>query len=63
METVLFFEFPAAPAQEYIDLEKVFSQSGNNTELTETDMSCLAKGELLVCQINHDLVSAEQKLG
>ena len=63
METVLFFKFPAAPAQEYTDLEKYFSQSGNNTELTETYGSCLAKEELLVCQINHDQVSAEQKLG
>ena len=63
METVLFFKFPAAPAQEYTGLEKYFSQSGNNTELTETYKSCLAKGELLVCKINHDKVSAEQKLG
>ena len=63
METVLFSIFPAALAQEYTDLEKVFSQSGNNTELTETYRSCLAKGELLVCKINHDQVSAEQKLG
>ena len=63
METVLFSKFPAAPAQEYTDLEKYFSQSGNNTELTETYRSCLAKGELLVCKINHDQVSAEQKLG
>ena len=63
METVLFFEFPAAQAQEYNDLEKVFSKSGNNTELTETYRSCLAKGELLVCKINHDQASAEQKLG
>ena len=62
METLLFFKFPAAPAQEYTDLEKYFSQSGNNTELTETYKSCLAKGELLVCKINHDQVSAEQKL-
>ena len=61
METVLFFEFPAAPAQEYTDLE--ISESGNNTALTETYRSCLAKGELLVCKINHDQVSAEQKLG
>ena len=57
-ETVL-----AAPAQEYTDMEKLFSQIGNNTELTETHMSCLAKGELLVCRINPDQVSAEQKLG
>ena len=63
METVLFFKFPAAWAQEYTDLEKLFSQSGNNTELTETYRSCLAKGELLVYKINHDQVSAEQKLG
>ena len=63
METVPFFKFPAAPAQEYTDLEKYFSQSGNNTELTETYISCLTKGELLVCKINHDQVSAEQKLG
>ena len=63
METVLFFKFPAAPAQEYTDLEKCFSQSGHNTELTETYRSCLAKGELLVCKINHDQVSAEQTLG
>ena len=63
METVLFFKFPAARAQEYTDLEKFFSQSGNNTELTETYRSCLAKGELLVYKINHDQVSAEQKLG
>ena len=63
METVLFFKFPAAPAQEYTDLEKYFSQSENNTELTETYRSCLAKGELLVCKINHDQVSPEQKLG
>ena len=53
-----FFKFPAAPAQEYTDLEKYFSQSGNNTELTETYRSCLAKEELLVCKINHDQVSA-----
>ena len=59
----MFFKFPAAPAQEYTDLGKHFSQSGNNTELTETYRSCLAKGELLVCKINHDQVSAEQKLG
>ena len=63
METVLFFTFPVAPAQEYTDLEKVFSESGNNTELTETYRSCLAKGWLLVCKINHDQVSAERKLG
>ena len=63
METVLFIKFPAARAQEYTDLEKFFSQSGNNTELTETYRSCLAKGELLVYKINHDQVSAEQKLG
>ena len=63
METLLFFKFPASPAQEYTDLEKYFSQSGNNTELTETYRSCLAKRELLVCKINHDQVSAEQKLG
>ena len=63
METVLFFKFPAAPAQEYTDLEKYFSQSGNNRELNETYRRCLAKGELLVCKINHDQVSAEQKLG
>ena len=56
-------KFSAAPAQEYTDLEKVFSKSGNNTELTETYRSCLAKGELLVYKINHDQVSAEQKLG
>ena len=56
-ETVLF--------SNYTDLEKVFSQSGNNTELlvTETYRICLAKEELLVCKINHDQVSAEQKLG
>ena len=60
METVLFFKFPAAPAQEYTDLEKYFSQSGNNTE---TYRSCLAKGELLVCKINHDQVSVERNLG
>ena len=24
METILFFKFPAAPTQEYIDLEKSF---------------------------------------
>ena len=63
METVLFFKFPAAPAQEYTDLEKYFSQSGNNTEFTETYRSCLAKEELLVCKINHDQVSAEQNFG
>ena len=63
METVLFFKFPAASAQEYTGLEKYFSPSGNNTELTETYRSCLAKGELLVCKIIHDQVSAEQKLG
>ena len=63
METILFFKFLAAQAQEYNDLEKVFSESGNNTELTKTYRSCLAKGELLVCEINHDQVSAEQKLG
>ena len=57
----LLFKFPAAPAQEYIDLEEVASKSGNNTEFTETYRSCLAKGELLVCKINHDQVSAEQK--
>ena len=60
VETVLFFKFPAARAQEYTDLEKFFSQSGNNTELPETYRSCLAKGELLVYKINHDQVSAEQ---
>ena len=37
-----FFKFSAATAQEYTDLEKVFSQSGNNTELTETYRSCIA---------------------
>ena len=63
VETVLFLKFPAATAQEYTDLEKYFFQSGNNTELTETYRSCLAKAELLVCKINHDQVSAEQKLG
>ena len=63
METALFFKFPAAPAQEYTDLEKYLYQSENNTELTETYRSCLAKGDLLVCKINHDQVSAEQKLG
>ena len=63
MEAFLFFKFPAAQAQEYTDLEKVFSHSGNITELTETYRSCLAKGEHLVCKINHDQVSAEQKLG
>ena len=63
METVLFFKFPATPAQEYTDLEKYFSLTQNNTELTETYRSCLAKEELLVCKINHDQVSAEQKLG
>ena len=63
METVLFFKFPAARAQEYTDLEKYFSQSGNNTELTETYRSCLAKGELLVLKINHDQVSEQKKLG
>ena len=63
METVLFLKFPAAPAQEYTDLEKYFSQSGNSTELTETYSSCLAKEELLVCRMNNDQVSAEQKLG
>ena len=46
----------------YTDLEKVFAQSGNNTESTETYRSCLALGEHLVCKINHDQVSAEQKL-
>ena len=35
----------------------------NSRELTETYRSCLAKAELLVCIINHDQVSAEQKLG
>ena len=44
-------------------MEKVFSQRGNNTELTETYLSCLAKGVLLVCKINHDRVLAEQNLG
>ena len=63
METVLFFKFPAAPAQEYTDLEKYFSQSGNNTELTETYRSCQAKREFLVCKINPYQVSAERKLG
>ena len=63
METILFFKFPVAPAQEYTDLEKYFSQSGNNTELTETYRSCLTKRELLLCKRNHDQVSAEQKLG
>ena len=57
------FKFPAATAQKYTDLRKYFSQSGNNTELNETYRSCLAKGELLVCKINHDQVSAEQTLG
>ena len=55
-----FFKFPAARAQEYTDLEKFFTESGTNTE---TYRSCLAKGEHLVCKINHDQVSAEQKLG
>ena len=63
METVPDFKFPAALVQEYTDLEKVFSRSVNNTELTETYRSCLAKGELLLCKINHGHVSAEQKLG
>ena len=63
METVFFLNLPAAPAEEYTDLEKYFSQTGNNKELTETYRSCLAKGELLVCKINHVQVSAEQKLG
>ena len=63
METLLFFKFPAAQAQEYTDLEKVFSKSGNNTELTETYRNYQHKGELLECKINHDQVSAEQKLG
>ena len=54
METIPFFKFPAAPAQEYTDLENVFSQSGNNTELTETCRRCLAKGEHLICKIIHD---------
>ena len=63
MVTVLFFKFPAAPAQEYTDLEKYFSQNGNKTELAETYSSCLAKGEFLVCKINHDQGSAEQKVG
>ena len=63
METLLFFNFPAAQAQEYTDLEKYFSQSGDDTELTKTYRSCLSKGELLLCKINHDHVSAEQKLG
>ena len=44
-------------------MEKVFSESGNNAELNKTQKSCLAKGELLVCKVNHDQVSAEQKLG
>ena len=56
METVPFFNFPAAPAQGYT----VFSQSRNNTELTETYRTCLAKGELLVCKINRDQVSEEK---
>ena len=60
MET-FFFKFPAAPAQESTDLIKVFSESRNNTESTETYRSYLAKGELLVCKINHYQVSAEQK--
>ena len=60
---MFFIKFPAAPAQEYTGLEKIFSESGNNTDLTETYRSCLTKGELLVCKINHDQVSAEQKLG
>ena len=63
METVLFSKFPAAPAPEYTDLEKYFSQSRNKKDLTETYRSCLAKGELLVCKINRDQISAEQKLG
>ena len=63
MEIYLFSIFPAAPAQEYTDPEKVFSQIGNNTELAKTYRICLAKGELLVCKINHDQVSAEQKMG
>ena len=58
-----FFQIPAAPAQEYTDLEIYVSQSGNNTEQTETYRSCLAKRELLVCNINHDQVSAKQNLG
>ena len=58
-----FFKFPAAPVLECTDLEKVFSKSGSITELTEIYKSCLAKGELLVCKINHDQVSAEQILG
>ena len=64
VETVLFSNFLSLKPR-YTDLEKYFSQSGNNTELIETYRSCLAKGELLVilCKINHDQVSAEQKLG
>ena len=41
METILFIKFPAAQAQEYTDLEKVFSQSGNIRELIETCRSSL----------------------
>ena len=60
METVLF-----SKAQEYTESDqgKSISESGNNTELTETYRSCLTKGELLVCKINHDQVSAEQISG
>ena len=43
--------------------KKVFSESGNNTELTETYRGCLDKGELLVCEINHNQVSTERKFG
>ena len=62
-ETVLFFKFPAGWPQEYTELEKVIYESGNNTELTETYRSCLDKGELLVCKINHDQVWTEQNIG
>ena len=44
-------------------MEKVFSQSGSITEKNEIYMRCLAKGEHLLCKINHDQVLEEQKLG
>ena len=65
METVLFSNFLLLRLKNTLSQtrEKVFSESGNNTELAETYRNCLTKGELLVCKINHDQVSAEQKSG
>ena len=60
--SIALFVQPVAPAKDYTDLEEVASKSGNNTELTETYRSCLAKGELLVCKINHDQISRAKRL-